>query len=88
MPHVTIEVYHTNELAQLFASLWDCEGLNGLDFLWYGHNTVTSGGIIQVFKLLGAEALLAGVDLDPSLMEAGKHLFEDSKMFCPRVFVT
>ena len=56
LPHVTIEVYHTNELAQLFANIWDCEGLNGLDFLWCGHNTVTSDVITQVFKFVGSEA--------------------------------
>ena len=55
-PYVTLEVDHTDELAQLFAILWYCEGLNGLDFHLYGHNTVTSDVITQVFKLLGTEA--------------------------------
>ena len=81
-----IEVDHIDELAQLFASLWDCEGLNVLDFLWYGNNTVKSEGITQVLKFVGAEAWISGVDLEPSLLELGKHLFEDSNMFYPRYF--
>ena len=50
-----IEFKHTDELAQLFAIFWDYEGLNGLDFLWYGHNTVTSDVITQVLKFVGAK---------------------------------
>ena len=30
--------------------------------------------------------MIAGVDLEPSLLEAGEHLFEDSNMLCPRDF--
>ena len=82
-----IIVDHTNEMEQLFASLWDCEGFNGLDFFfWYGHNTVTSDVITQVLKFVGSKAWLAGVDLDPILLEAGKYLFKDSNMFYPRAF--
>ena len=86
MSRVTIEVYHTDELTQLFASFWDCEGLNGLDFLWYGHNPVKSDVITQIFKKFGVKSLFSGVDFDPSLLEAGEHIFEDSKAFCPRSF--
>ena len=75
-----------DELTQFFASLWDLEGLNGLEFPWYGHNTVTSDVITQAFKFVGSEVLFSGFGLDPILMEAGGHLFEDSKMFCPRAF--
>ena len=56
LPHVAIEVDHTNKLTQLFASFWNCEGLNGLDFLWYGHNPVTSDVITQIFKFVGTKA--------------------------------
>ena len=35
---------------------------------------------------MGAKARFAGVDLEPSLMEAGEHLFEDRNMLCPRYF--
>ena len=72
---------------QLLASLWDCKGLNGLDFIWYGHNTVTSDVITQVLNFVGSKAWLAGVDLDTRLMESGKHLFEDIKIFCPRALL-
>ena len=54
--HVTIEVEHTNKLTQLFVSFWDSEGLNGLAFLWYGHNHVTSDVITQIVKFVGAKA--------------------------------
>ena len=84
MPHVTVEVDHPDKLTQLFASLWNYEGLNCLGFLWYGHNSVTSDVITQIVKFVGAKARFAGVDLDPSLLEAGGHLFEDRNMFCPR----
>ena len=85
-PHVTIEIDHTDELTQLFASLWGCEGLNGLDFLRYGHNPFTSDVITQILKFVGVEAFFSGVDLEPSLLEAVEHLFENNKMFCPRAF--
>ena len=62
------------------------EGLNGLDFLWYGHNSVTSDAITQIVKFVGAKAWFAGIEFEPSLLEAGEHLFEDSNMFCPRDF--
>ena len=68
-------------MTQLFASFWDCEGLNSLYFLWYMNNPVTSDVITQIVKFVGAKALFAGVDLDTSLLEAGEHIFEDSKMF-------
>ena len=42
--------------------------------------------ITQVFKSVEAKAWLSGVDLDTSLLEAGKNIFEDSNMFCPRAF--
>ena len=35
---------------------WDCEGLNGLYFLWYGHKPVTSDVITQIVKFVGAKA--------------------------------
>ena len=35
---------------------------------------------------MGAEAWLAGVDLEPSIMEVGKHIFKDSNIFFPRAF--
>ena len=57
LPHVMIEVDHTDKLTKWFASLWDCKGLNGLHFLLYGHNTVSSDMVNQVFKFVGAEAL-------------------------------
>ena len=56
LPHVMIEVDHTDKLMQLFASFWDCKGSNGLDFLWYGHNPVTSDVITQIVKFVGAKA--------------------------------
>ena len=40
--HVTVEVNNSDKLTQLFASFWNCEGLNCLDFLRYGHNPLTS----------------------------------------------
>ena len=55
-PHVTIEVYHTNKLAHLFVIFWDCNGLNGLDFIWYEHNPVTSEVITKLVKFVGAKA--------------------------------
>ena len=60
--------------------------MNGLDFIWYGHNSVTSDVITQIVKFVGAKSIFAGVDLEPSLLEAGEHLFGYSKMFCPRAF--
>ena len=51
-----IEVDHTDELIQLFASFWDCEGLNVLDLFWYEHNPVTSGVINQIVKFVSAKA--------------------------------
>ena len=42
--------------------------------------------ITQIVKILGAKAWFAGVELEPSLLEAGEHLFEDRKIFCPRAF--
>ena len=86
LPHVIVEVDHTNKLTQLFASFWNCEDLNGLDFLWYGHYYGTSDVITQIVKFVGAKALFSGVELEPSLLEAGEHLFEESNMFCPRAF--
>ena len=71
---------------QLFVSFCKCELLYGLNFLWYGHNSVTSDMITQIVKFVGAKAWFAGIDLDPSLLEAGEHLFEDSNMFCLRAF--
>ena len=46
MPHVAVEVDHADKLTQLFASFWNCEGLNCLDFLWYGF--CVSVGIIAM----------------------------------------
>ena len=86
LPHVTVEVDHADKLTQLFAVFWNCEGLNCLDFLWYGHNSVTSDVINQIDKFVGAKERFAGVDLETSLLEVGEHLFEDSKMFFPRSF--
>ena len=77
MPHVTVEVDHANKLTQLFEGFWKCEGLNGLDFIWYGHNSVTSDVITQMVKFVGAKARFAGVDLEPILLEAGEHIFKD-----------
>ena len=54
--YVTVEVDHTDKLTQLFASFWNCEVLNGLDFLWYCHNPVTSDVITQIVKFVGAKA--------------------------------
>ena len=73
-------------MTQLFAIFWDCEGLNGFYFLWYGHEPVTSKVITQIVKFVGAKAWFAGVDLEPSLLEASEHLFKDNKMLCPRAF--
>ena len=56
LPHVTVEVDHSDKLTQLFVSFWNFESLNGLDFLWYGHNPVTSYVITQIVKLVDAEA--------------------------------
>ena len=56
LPRVTVEVDHTDKLTQLFASFWNCEGLNGLDFLWYGHNSVKSDMITQIVKFVGTKA--------------------------------
>ena len=86
MPHVTIEVDQNDKLTQLFASFWDYKGLNGLDFFWYGHNLLISDVITQIVKFVGVKSLFAGVELEPSLLEAGEHLFENSDMFCPRAF--
>ena len=86
MPHVTLGVDHSDKLTQLFASFWNCEGLNCLDFLWYGHNSVASDVITQIFKFVGAKAIFSGVDLETSLLDAGEHLFKDRNMFCPRAF--
>ena len=68
-----------------------CEflGLRGLEWpqlslVWA--NPVTSDLITQIVKFVGAKALFSGVDLEPSLLEAGGNLFKDSKMFCPRAF--
>ena len=72
-----IEVGHTDKLTQFFENVWNCEGLNDLNFFWYGHNPVTSDVITQIVKF---------VDLEPSLLEADEHLFEESKIFCPRDF--
>ena len=33
-----------------------------------------------------AKARFSGVDIEPSLLEVGEHLFEDSNMLCPRAF--
>ena len=60
--------------------------MNGLNFIWYGHNTVTSDVITPIVKVVGAKACFSGVDLEPSLLEVGEHLFEDSKMLCPIAF--
>ena len=68
LPHVTVEVDHADKLTQLFASFWNYERLNGLGFLWYGNNSVTSDVITQIVKFVGAKALFAGVDLDTSLL--------------------
>ena len=62
------------------------EVLNGLSFFLYGHNTVTSDVITQLFKSVGTKALLSDFDLEPSLLESGKHLFGDSNIFCSRAF--
>ena len=35
---------------------------------------------------MGAKARFAGVDLEPIVIEVSEHLFEDSRMFCPRAF--
>ena len=86
LPHVTVEVDHADKLTQLFASFWNCEGLNCLNFIWYGHNSVTSDVITQIVKLVGAKARFAGVDLEPSFLEAGEHLFEDRRVLFPRAF--
>ena len=56
LPDVTVEFDHTDKLTQLFASFWICEGLNGLDFLWYGHNSVKRDVITQIVKFVGAKA--------------------------------
>ena len=79
MPHVTVEVNHANKLTQLLASFWNCEGL-------YGNNSVTSDVITQIVKFVDSKERFSGVDFEPSLLEAGEHLFEDSKMFFPRAF--
>ena len=86
MPHVTVEVDHNNKLTQLFVSFWNFEGLNGLDFLWYGHNPVTSDVITQIVKFVGAKELFADIDLEPSVLEEDENLFEDSKMLCKKDF--
>ena len=54
-PHDTIEVDDTDKLTQFFAIFCNCEGLNGLYFLWYGNNSVTSDVITQIFKFVGAK---------------------------------
>ena len=87
LPHVTVEVDHADKLTQFFASFWNCKGLDCLEFLWYGHNSVTCDVITQIVKFEGAKARFAGVDLEPSLLEAGEHLFEDSKVLYPRAFL-
>ena len=45
-----------------------------------------SDAITQIVKFVGAKTLFSGVDLEPSLLEAGEHLFEDIKMFYPGAF--
>ena len=35
---------------------------------------------------MGAKALFYGVELEPSLLEAGEHLFEDIKMLSTGAF--
>ena len=42
--------------------------------------------ITQVFKFVGAESWLYGIELETILLEAGKNLLEDSKMFYPIAF--
>ena len=54
--HFTVEVDHTDKLTQFFASLWDCEGLNVLDFIWYGDNPVTCDVITLIVKFVSAKA--------------------------------
>ena len=60
--------------------------MNGLDFIFYGHNTFTSDVITQVFKFVGTKSLFADVDLELILQEAGENIFNDRKMFYPREF--
>ena len=86
LPHITVEINHADKLTQLFASFWNCEGLNCLDFIWYGHKPITSDVITQIVKFVGTEGRFSGVDFEPSLLEAGEHIFEDRKMFCTRAF--
>ena len=81
-----VEVDHADKMTQFFASFWNCEGLNCLDFLWYGHNSVTSDMITQIVNFVVAKSRFAGVGLEPILMEAGEHLFDGRKMLCPRAF--
>ena len=81
-----VEVDHADKVTQFFASFWKCEGLNCLDFIRYGQNSVTSDVITQIVKFVYTEAKFAGVDLEPRLLKAGEHLFEDRKMLCPRSF--
>ena len=54
--YVTIEVDRADELTQFFAIVLDCEGLNGLNSIWYHHNPATSDVITQIVKLVGAKA--------------------------------
>ena len=72
--------------ANIYKSLWLQETLNCFDFFWYGNNTLTSDVITQVFKYVGNEAWLAGIDLETSLLEARKNLFKENKIFCSRSF--
>ena len=51
-----IEFDHTDKLTHFSAVFWNCEGLNGLDFLWYRHNPVTSDVITQIVKFMSAKA--------------------------------
>ena len=88
LSHVTIEVDHTDELMQLFLSLWEFEGLNNLDCLWCGHNTVTSDRVTQLLNFMVTKALFFGVDLEPSLLEAGKHIFSTGIFSVYDLFVT
>ena len=50
-----IKVEDSDKLTLLFASFWNYEGLNSLNFLWYGHNPVTSDVITQVVKFVGSK---------------------------------
>ena len=79
LPHVIIEVDHTNKVTQLIASFWDCKGLNGLEIIWYLHNPVMSDMITQMVNFVGAKALFSGIALEAILLEAGEHIFNDSR---------